>query len=128
MVAKALKVILTRGLDLIHVHYAVPFAFIAHQIKNTASCSDIALIATLHGTDVAVYGRDPSIGPSLGDTLKSFDLLTTVSNSHAHLSVDVFHLETEPQVIPNFVDLNRFVMKNPKILSKNEFPLVRRQC
>jgi N-acetyl-alpha-D-glucosaminyl L-malate synthase BshA len=101
-------VIATEGLDILHFHYAVPFASVALEVKRSLEWAAPPVIGTLHGTDVSVYGRDPVIGSRLAQTLRHMDELTTVSNSHASLAVDVLGLSSRPLVIPNFVDLSRF--------------------
>jgi N-acetyl-alpha-D-glucosaminyl L-malate synthase BshA len=119
--SRVLDVIATEGLDVLHFHYAVPFAFLAAEVKRRLGWAAPLLIGTLHGTDVSVYGRDPIKGPQLAQTLRDIDELTTVSGSHACLASEVFGLSTQPKVIPNFVDLSRFRPHAPSRLP----PLVR---
>ena len=111
--SRVLDVIATEGLDVLHFHYAVPFAFIAAEVKRRLGRAAPLLIGTLHGTDVSIHGRDPVKGPQLAQTLRDVDQLTTVSNSHARLATDLFGLSTRPHVIPNFVDLSRFQPLKP---------------
>ncbi|MGE5378212.1 MAG: N-acetyl-alpha-D-glucosaminyl L-malate synthase BshA [Bacteroidota bacterium] len=96
------------SLDVLHFQYAVPFAFIADEVKRRLGKESPLLVGTLHGTDVSIYGRDPLRGPQLIQALRSTDVLTTVSISHSNLSTEIFGLVTPPQVIPNFVDLRKF--------------------
>lgn len=103
-----LEVASTEKLDVLHFHYAVPFGFIAKEIKQHLHQTAPLLVGTLHGTDVSVYGNDPIKGPNLAQTLRHIDVLTTVSASHARLSEDVFGLHKPPEVISNFVDLLNF--------------------
>lgn len=105
---RILQVIATEGLDVLHFHYAVPFAFVAQTLRDVLRDTAPLLVGTLHGTDVSNFGRDPVMGPQLTDALASTDVLTTVSTSHARLSTRVFGLSNPPHVIPNFVDLSRF--------------------
>ncbi len=107
-IANVLEVIAAEGLDVLHFHYAVPFAYLAAEIKRRLSCDAPLLVGTLHGTDVSAYGRDPLQGPLLAQALSEVDELTTVSYSHARLAADVFGLPALPTVIPNFIDLSRF--------------------
>ena len=106
--SRVLSVIAREGLDVLHFHYAVPFAFLAAEVRRHLGWTAPLLIGTLHGTDVSVHGRDPIKGPQLAQSLCDVDQLTTVSKSHACLASDVFGLSTRPEVIPNFVDLSRF--------------------
>jgi len=103
-----LRTITEEGIDVLHFHYAIPFAFLARDVKRFLGKRSPLLIGTLHGTDVAVYGRDSINGPPLGNALLIMDGLTTVSLCHARLSAEVFGLPSCPEVIPNFVDLSVF--------------------
>jgi|WetSurMetagenome_2_1015567.scaffolds.fasta_scaffold51283_3 L-malate glycosyltransferase len=96
------------SLDVLHFHYAVPFAYVAAEVKRRLGKACPLLVGTLHGTDVSIHGRDPVRGPQLMRALQNVDVLTTVSISHADLSTDIFGLVTQPQVIQNFVDLEKF--------------------
>jgi N-acetyl-alpha-D-glucosaminyl L-malate synthase BshA len=96
------------GLDLLHFHYALPFAAIAVGLRHRLGPAAPLLVGTLHGTDVSIYGRHPVTGPQLAQTLRYVDGLTTVSVSHARLAAQVFGLPELPVVIPNFIDLSRF--------------------
>ena len=105
---RILQVINTEGLDVLHFHYAIPFAFVAQSIRDVLGKTMPLVIGTLHGTDVSNFGRDPVIGPRLAQVLKSSDVLTTVSESHAQLATEVFGLAEPPRAIPNFIDLSKF--------------------
>lgn len=103
-----LKVIKKERLDILHWHYAVPFAFLASEVKNILGHDCPRLVGTLHGTDVSIFGHDPVKGFHISQSLKKMDALTTVSISHAKLAANIFGLSSYPEVIPNFVDLSRF--------------------
>lgn len=96
------------SLDVLHFQYAVPFAYVAAEVKRRLGEASPLIVGTLHGTDVSIHGNDPHRGPQLLRALQSADVLTTVSISHARLSAETFRLATPPQVIPNFVDLQKF--------------------
>jgi N-acetyl-alpha-D-glucosaminyl L-malate synthase BshA len=102
LVARAVR------LDVLHCHYAVPFAAVAERVARRLGDSAPALVATLHGTDVNVLERDPAACDLPTSTLTRFDAVTTVSSSHAALAARTLRLAEEPVVIPNFVDLRRF--------------------
>jgi len=112
---RVLEVAVTDKLDVLHFHYAVPFGFIAAEIKQRLRREAPVLVGTLHGTDVTVHGNDPVKGPQLAQALNHIDLLTTVSSGHARLSADVFGLLKQPEVIYNFVDLLKF---RPRVNTK----------
>ena len=111
--SRLLETIEQEKIDLLHFHYAVPFAALAQEVKRQLGDDSPAIVGTLHGTDVLVYGSDPERGPELSRHLSAIDVVTTVSRPHALLSIDVLGLEEEPLVIPNFVDLERFRPASP---------------
>ncbi len=108
MLSRLLHVIEGEGLDILHFHYGVPFAFLAAAVKQRLGPAGPLIAGTLHGTDVSAHGKDPIIGPKLARTLGHIDRLTTVSASHADLIVEVLGLSARPEIIPNFVDLAKF--------------------
>jgi N-acetyl-alpha-D-glucosaminyl L-malate synthase BshA len=108
LTARVLGMIATEGLDLLHFHYALPFALVAANLKSRLQAVAPLLVGTLHGSDVSLYGRHPAWRSRLSHILRSLDGLTTVSFSHARLAAWVFRLSHPPVVIPNFVDLSCF--------------------
>jgi N-acetyl-alpha-D-glucosaminyl L-malate synthase BshA len=112
-VACILDVIATEGLDVLHFHYAVPFAFVAAEVRQRLGQGAPVLVGTLHGTDVFIHGRDPVKGPQLAQALRHLDALTAVSVAHARLSAEVFGLPAQPEVIFDFVNLSRFHPQAP---------------
>ncbi len=103
-----LQVITRERLDVVHYHYAVPFAFVAQRLRERLRDATPRLIGTLHGTDVYHFGKEPEIGPRLAGALQSCDVVTAVSRSHAELAATLFNLSRPPHVVSNFIDLTRF--------------------
>lgn len=97
-----------QGLDVLHFHYAVPFAAVAERVRGLLGGRAPAVAGTLHGTDVSVLGLRPGPRRRLAASLAQADALTTVSASHAALATRIFGLQAPPVVIPNFVDPARF--------------------
>jgi len=103
------------GLDLLHVHYAIPHAaaaFTAKQILEREGIS-IPVITTLHGTDITLVGKDPSYEPVVAFSIDMSDGITTVSEDLKKDTLEHFKIKSPIEVIPNFIDLNRF-KKQPK--------------
>ena len=68
------------GLDILHVHYAVPHAtaaILALEMLDPATRPK--LITTLHGTDTTLLGADPGYGPAVRHALARSDAVTAVS-------------------------------------------------
>jgi N-acetyl-alpha-D-glucosaminyl L-malate synthase BshA len=108
LVAMIFEVMSSASLDVLHFHYAVPFAEVASRLLARLSDVVLPVIGTLHGTDVSIHGLDPERGPHLRKHLLAFDEITTVSVAHGALATAVLDLPTAPTVIPNFVDATRF--------------------
>jgi len=106
--SRILKVMAAERLDVLHFHYAVPFAFVASKVKQHLGKNAPIIVGTLHGTDVNMYDKDPVKQLQLAQALDLTDGLTTVSETHASLSADSLGLLNRPIVIPNFVDLSKF--------------------
>jgi len=107
-VAKICEVAVRERLEVLHFHYAIPFASVVHAVREALGAQAPATVGTLHGTDVSVFSRQSRVRRQLVPALESLDALTTVSDSHADLAVSLLGLSERPRVIPNFVDLGRF--------------------
>ncbi len=125
------NVIANNNLDLLHVHYAIPHAsaaYFARQILK-AQGKDIPYITTLHGTDITLVGKDQTYAPVVTFSINESDAITAVSNNLREETYRYFNIEKDIQVIPNFVDLQRFHQSNKEhfkqmIAPKNERILV----
>ncbi len=98
------------GLDLVHVHYAIPHAtsaWIAAQMFEDRVAPRI--VTTLHGTDITLVGQHPSFHSiARFSTLKS-DGITAVSRYLQEQTERSFGVESARiRVIPNFVDTDRY--------------------
>ncbi len=107
-VSRICDVVVRERLEVLHFHYAIPFAFVVQAVRQALGDSGPATVGTLHGTDVSVFSRQTRVRRTLVPALDGLDALTTVSHSHAALSVTNLGLSEPPTVIPNFVDLERF--------------------
>src|SRR5690349_10401773 len=87
------------GIDVIHYHYAWPFAPVLDRLKRRMKSAAPLIVGTLHGTDVTHPPDESAI-----DALRSTDKLTTVSNAYADLARQRLGLTGRPTVIANFVD------------------------
>lgn len=77
---KMAEVTRDHGLDVLHVHYAVPHATAA--ILARAMLPEgrrPKVVTTLHGTDTTLLGRDAGYGPAIRHALGESDAITTVS-------------------------------------------------
>lgn len=97
-------------LDLLHVHYAIPHttsAYLAKQILGDKA-AHVPIITTLHGTDITIVGSDPSYLPVVNFSINQSDGVTAVSGYLRDETYMRFEIDKKIEVIPNFVDLERF--------------------
>lgn len=115
LASKMVDVTINEQLDLIHVHYAIPHASAAYLAKQILKYKGIhvPVITTLHGTDITLVGRDPSFEPVVTFSINESDGVTAVSESLKNDTYSSFEILSNIEVIPNFVDLERF-KKQPK--------------
>lgn len=110
LASKLVDVVKHEGLDLLHVHYAIPHAtagYLAKQILRSAGY-EIPVITTLHGTDITLVGKDASYEPVVTFSINQSDGVTSVSEYLKKDTYKHFNIEKEIEVIPNFIDLQRF--------------------
>lgn len=98
------------GLDVLHVHYAIPHASAAWMAQRILAAEGLRLpfITTLHGTDITLVGRDPSFEPVITFSMERSDAVTAVSESLKQDTYTHFPLQREVQVIPNFVCVEHY--------------------
>lgn len=98
------------GLDLVHVHYAIPHAtsaWLAGQMFGSDERPRI--VTTLHGTDITLLGQHPSFRSITRFSILKSDGLTAVSDylkdeTRRNFDVNVDRL----RVIPNFIDTDTY--------------------
>ena len=97
---------LKEGLDLMHVHYAIPHATSAWVArKMLAPERDLPIVTTLHGTDITLVGLHPSFRPITSFSILRSQGLTAVSDFLKVETVRDFDVPAERiDVIPNFID------------------------
>src|SRR5262249_14027597 len=96
------------GLDLIHVHYALPHAISAHLAREMLAPHPLAVVTTLHGTDITIVGQDRSYLPVTRFGIERSDGVTAVSEYLKRVTLEVFQPKKEIDVVPNFVDAERW--------------------
>ncbi len=110
LTSKLVEIIQYEKLDILHVHYAIPHASSALLAKNILQSFGISIpiITTLHGTDITLIGNDPSCKPVVNFSINQSDGVTAVSDSLKKDTLNNFDIKVDIEVIPNFIDLNRF--------------------
>ncbi|HET6542302.1 MAG TPA: N-acetyl-alpha-D-glucosaminyl L-malate synthase BshA [Chryseolinea sp.] len=110
LASKMVSVVKNEKLDLLHVHYAIPHAsaaYMARQILKTHGVT-IPFVTTLHGTDITLVGKDVSYEPVVTFSINQSDGVTAVSEDLRRETYASFKITNDIEVIPNFIDLEKF--------------------
>jgi L-malate glycosyltransferase len=111
------EVVRDRKLELLHCHYAIPHAtsaWIAREMLNQRD-ADVAVVTTLHGTDITIVGQDPSFWAITKFSIEKSDRLTAVSRYLRDETFRAFGCTgCSVEVIHNFVD--------PSVYDRAKYP------
>ena len=112
--SKLVDMVKLHGIEILHVHYAIPHAYAAYMAKKMLIEDGIfvPIVTTLHGTDITLVGSHPFYKPAVTFSINKSDAVTSVSQSLKEDTLRLFDIKNEIQVIPNFIDLDKH---------KNEF-------
>ena len=108
LASKILEVVAENGLDLLHVHYAIPHAISACLAREMLAPIPLKVVTTLHGTDITIVGTERAYRPVTKYGIERSDGVTVVSNWLEKETRRIFEVDRELRVIPNFVDTERF--------------------
>ncbi|MDZ4715286.1 MAG: N-acetyl-alpha-D-glucosaminyl L-malate synthase BshA [Cytophagales bacterium] len=110
LASKMVSVVKHEKLDLLHVHYAIPHASAAYMAKQILKAEGIIIpvVTTLHGTDITLVGKDASYEPVVTFSINQSDGVTAVSEDLRRETLEYFKIDREIDVIPNFIDLEKF--------------------
>jgi len=110
LASKFVDIVLSKDLDLLHVHYAIPHASAALMARNILQEKGkyCPVITTLHGTDITLVGKDPTYEPVVSYSINQSDGITAVSESLKKDTYANFSISKDIEVIPNFIDFQRF--------------------
>lgn len=91
------------GLDILHVHYAVPHATAAILARSMVPPGlRPRVITTVHGTDSTLLGSDPYYSPAIQHALRHSDAVTAVSGYLESKTRQLLDLDCPIDVIHNF--------------------------
>lgn len=101
------QVVRTAKLDVLHCHYAIPHAtsaWIAREMLRETG-EDVAVVTTLHGTDITIVGQDPSYWAITKFSIEKSDRITAVSEQLQQETFTAFGCSgCSVDVIHNFID------------------------
>jgi N-acetyl-alpha-D-glucosaminyl L-malate synthase BshA len=108
--SKLVDTIKLYGIELLHVHYAIPHAYAGYMAKKILEEEGIhiPMITTLHGTDITLVGNHPFYKPAVTFSINKSDVVTSVSENLKQKTLDFFEIEKEIEVIPNFIDTTKY--------------------
>lgn len=108
--SKMVDTVLNEGIELLHVHYAIPHAYAAYMAKKILADKGIHIpvVTTLHGTDITLVGRNPSYKPAVTFSINHSDYVTSVSEDLKRETLKFFVVRKDIEVIPNFIDLSLY--------------------
>nr|WP_299067372.1 N-acetyl-alpha-D-glucosaminyl L-malate synthase BshA [uncultured Allomuricauda sp.] len=98
------------GIEVLHVHYAIPHAYAGYMAKKMLQEEGIfiPMITTLHGTDITLVGKHPFYKPAVTFSINKSDIVTSVSEDLKQSTLNIFNIEKEIEVIPNFIDTSKY--------------------
>ncbi len=121
---KLVSIVKKYSIDLLHVHYAIPHAYAAYMAKKMLKDQsiNIPIVTTLHGTDITLVGNHPSYKTAVTFSINKSDVVTCVSNSLKNDTLNQFDIKNKIKVIPNFIDMNKYIVQQDLCLIENPIP------
>ena len=121
---KLVGIVKKYSIDLLHVHYAIPHAYAAYMAKKMLKDQsiNIPIVTTLHGTDITLVGNHPSYKTAVTFSINKSDVVTCVSNSLKNDTLNQFDIKNKIKVIPNFIDMNKYIVQQDLCLIENPIP------
>jgi N-acetyl-alpha-D-glucosaminyl L-malate synthase BshA len=108
LASKIVEVAKFERLDILHAHYAIPHAISAYLAKQILGSAGPKIVTTLHGTDITLVGLEPSYLPVMKFSIEQSDGVTAVSRFLKEKTLTNYHINKDIQVIPNFVDTEKY--------------------
>jgi len=99
------------GLDLLHVHYAIPHsvsALLAREMLAAEGRRRLPFVTTLHGTDITLVGQDRSYLPITRFSIEQSDGVTAISNYLRDRTLRELGVRKPIKVIYNFVNCQTY--------------------
>jgi len=113
LASKMAEVVRMKRIEILHVHYAIPFGAAALLAKQIVEDRDLKVVTTLHGTDITLVGNNASFKPVTTLTISHSDAVTAVSHFLEEETRRQFNIERPIEVIYNFVDTERHEREIP---------------
>ena len=111
LASKIADVVKEEGLDVLHMHYAIPHAVCAVLARDMCGC-DIGIVTTLHGTDITVLGEDTLLQTAIKYGIDKSDIVTAVSDSLKQQTYELIDTTKPIKTIYNFVDMREYYKRD----------------
>ncbi len=122
LTAKMVEVARTHRLQVMHVHYAIPFAAAAILARQIAPELDLKVVTTLHGTDITLVGGSPSFRPVTQWSSEQSDAVTAVSRFLREETYRQIPVRKDIDVVHNFIDPDRHGVHDPQCIPEKRSP------
>ncbi|WP_046758503.1 N-acetyl-alpha-D-glucosaminyl L-malate synthase BshA [Kordia jejudonensis] len=108
--SKLVDMVKLYGIELLHVHYAIPHAYAGYMAKKMLAEEGITIpmVTTLHGTDITLVGSHPFYKSAVTFSINKSDVVTSVSESLKQDTLRLFDIKREIDVVPNFIDASKY--------------------
>jgi N-acetyl-alpha-D-glucosaminyl L-malate synthase BshA len=108
--SKLVDMVKLHGIEVLHVHYAIPHAYAAYMAQKMLREDNIyvPIVTTLHGTDITLVGSHPFYKPAVTFSINKSDAVTAVSQSLKDDTLRLFDIKNKIHVVTNFIDITKF--------------------
>lgn len=118
LASKLAQVAKNEGLDLLHVHYAIPHAVCALLAKQMVG-DHLKVVTTLHGTDITVLAQDESLSDLIRFAINESDAVTAVSKDLIQETRNTLTIDKPIDLTYNFVDKRVYYPRNVDDLKRD---------
>ena len=108
LATKMAEVARSAGLDLLHVHYAIPHSVSAFLARSMLAPKRLPFITTLHGTDITLVGVNRSYWGITRFAIEQSDGITSISRDLQEKTLQEFEIRKTIEVIYNFVNCEKY--------------------
>ena len=112
----------SEDLDLLHVHYAIPHSVSAFLARSMLAPKKLPFITTLHGTDITLVGANSSYWGITRFAIEQSDGVTAISHDLQRNTLREFEIQTNIEVIHNFVNCEKYCCRKDGGLSRKFAP------
>lgn len=108
LATKMAEVAESEGLDLLHVHYAIPHSVSAFLARSMLAPKKLPFVTTLHGTDITLVGIDSSYWDITRFAIEQSDAVTAISQDLRERTFKEFEIRGNIELIYNFVNCEKY--------------------